>query len=322
MTVLLISTASNEHANTVEKHLAERHETVLRIDMDRITSHTNRLSIHEGKSVKFSSDGNIFERDDVSSVFIHHPKINVPQSFGLDNLDRELCVSGWKNTIDWLEESLSGIRWINSPRSSRNSSSPALQLRLARDVGLRVPETCFTNDLQEVYELHNRHNQIIVKSGPLFGISMQNQRLLTRIIEPESISESTLRTSPCLFQEYIEKAYELRVHVIGDYLLACKIASQGTEITKIDWRNYAISQTPHFPITLDEDISSKCKAVVAMLGLHFGIIDLIVTPTDEVVFLECNSQGHWLWIEYLTGLPITRTLCDALLKPHTGLNDT
>lgn len=317
MTVLLISTATNEHANTVEKHLTERHETVLRVDMDRVTSHTNRLSIHEGKNVKLSSDENIFERSDISSVFIHHPKINVPQSFGIDNLDRELCISGWKNAIDWLEESISGIRWMNSPRSSRNSSSPALQLRLARHVGWRVPETCFTNDLQEVYELRNRHNKIIVKSGPLFGVSVQGQRLLTRIIEPGFVNESTLRASPCLFQEYIEKAYELRVHVIDDHLLACKIVSQGTEITKVDWRNYAINQTPHLPIILDEALSSKCKAIVAMLGLNFGIIDLIVTPAGEVVFLECNSQGHWLWIEYLTGLPITRTLCDALLKPHT-----
>jgi hypothetical protein len=37
-----------------------------------------------------------------------------------------------------------------------------------------------------------------------------------------------------------------------------------------------------------------------------------VTPSGEWYFLEVNSMGQWLWIEDLTGLPITATLADSL----------
>ncbi len=50
------------------------------------------------------------------------------------------------------------------------------------------------------------------------------------------------------------------------------------------------------------------------LGLEFGVIDLIISPQDEVIFLECNAQGHWAWIEDMTNLPITKTLCEHLLN--------
>ena len=36
---------------------------------------------------------------------------------------------------------------------------------------------------------------------------------------------------------------------------------------------------------------------MADLGIVFGCFDLIVTPDGEVVFLEVNQTGSFLWIE-------------------------
>ncbi len=33
------------------------------------------------------------------------------------------------------------------------------------------------------------------------------------------------------------------------------------------------------------------------LNLRFGSIDLIVTPDDELVFLEINEQGQFLFLD-------------------------
>jgi len=54
--------------------------------------------------------------------------------------------------------------------------------------------------------------------------------------------------------------------------------------------------------------------VVEALGLCFGAIDLIVTPDDDHVFLEVNPNGQWLWIEELTGLPISHAIADLLME--------
>lgn len=38
-------------------------------------------------------------------------------------------------------------------------------------------------------------------------------------------------------------------------------------------------------------------------------------PDDEYVFLEINSNGQWLWIEQLTGMPISKTIAETLANP-------
>jgi len=52
--------------------------------------------------------------------------------------------------------------------------------------------------------------------------------------------------------------------------------------------------------------------LVNKLKLAFGAIDMIVTPDNRYVFLEINPNGHWLWIEELTGLPIARSMATLL----------
>jgi len=39
-----------------------------------------------------------------------------------------------------------------------------------------------------------------------------------------------------------------------------------------------------------------------------------VTPENEYVFLELNPSGQWLWIEDLTGLPISAELENLLCR--------
>jgi glutathione synthase/RimK-type ligase-like ATP-grasp enzyme len=60
-------------------------------------------------------------------------------------------------------------------------------------------------------------------------------------------------------------------------------------------------------------------SLVKRLGLCYGTIDLVLTPDDRYVFLEINPNGQFLWIEQLTGLPISDAICDLLMSGHTGV---
>jgi glutathione synthase/RimK-type ligase-like ATP-grasp enzyme len=51
------------------------------------------------------------------------------------------------------------------------------------------------------------------------------------------------------------------------------------------------------------------------LGLVFGAIDLKLTDTGKHVLLEVNPQGQFLYIELLTGLPISDALTEFLALP-------
>jgi glutathione synthase/RimK-type ligase-like ATP-grasp enzyme len=116
-----------------------------------------------------------------------------------------------------------------------------------------------------------------------------------------------------LFQAYVPKRSELRVTVVGERVFAAEIGSQATHHTRHDWRRYDMAHTPHTPHALPEPVARAAVALVRALGLVYGAIDLVLTPDGDYVFLEINPNGQYLWIEHLTGLPITAAIADHLI---------
>jgi len=60
-------------------------------------------------------------------------------------------------------------------------------------------------------------------------------------------------------------------------------------------------------------VNAKIVDIVRGSGLTYATLDFIVRPDDELVFLELNPAGQYLWIEQLTGLPISEAICDYLV---------
>lgn len=307
MKTLILSTSRNCHAESVQKELELIGKTTVRIDFDKIYSQQT-IGLQDSYLIV---DG---EYQEINSVFVHHPSIEIDNFIGIDDIDKQLTKSQWSGLINNAPALLDQhVRWLNNPNAMKCSSSTTLQLRIAQNIGLKTPKTCITTDLKVLENFASINGRVILKPGNLPGLKLQNKRLLAHIINVHELTSDELRFAPCLFQEYIEKSFELRIHVIGDIVIACKIESQKGGGTEIDWRNYNLKDTPHSEYHLDLELCEKCIQVTKLLGYEFGIIDAIITPEGEFVFLECNSQGHWLWIEELTGLSITKTIASHLL---------
>ena len=307
MSVLVISRLDNEHSDDVEIELCSRGVKVERINVDEF----------EFKPIVVGFrliNGIMVPTKEFKSVFVHHPVIEDPSNVGVDELDKKLFISSWYNWLGWLEEECANSIWVNQPSSTSKTMIIPHQLRIAKKHGLTVPATCFTNDISTLKNFKDDHGVVVIKPGNLRGLRLKGKRMLTTLVDMECMDAETLSFSPCLFQEYICKAYELRVHVIKDCVLTCRINSQVATSTRTDWRRYSIAETPHFEHQLDTSVTKAVIEITHELGLKFGIIDLIVTPNGDHVFLECNAQGHWKWIQQLTGLKITQTVCDLLLS--------
>ena len=115
-----------------------------------------------------------------------------------------------------------------------------------------------------------------------------------------------------IFQEYIEKAYELRVTCAGDQVFCCRIDSQASAESSEDFR-FNARNLKHELIECPE-LETKLKAYLKEFDINFGCFDIAVTPSGEFVFFECNPNGQWLWIEELTGAPIGKAVADLLLS--------
>src|SRR5690606_10402324 len=87
--------------------------------------------------------------------------------------------------------------------------------------------------------------------------------------------------TPCIFQQYIDKEYEVRVTVVNNRVFAARVDSQKFEETRIDWRRKKIPFT-HYSLPLS--IAEKCINLTQKLNLSFGAIDLIKSKSSDYFF--------------------------------------
>lgn len=216
--------------------------------------------------------------------------------------------------------------WVNSPFADRATRYKLLQLREAAKVGLQVPPTLVTNEPNVAERFYSEcQGRMIHKTlGLPYVTDDENNEaskmIYTNFVDPKNVGMERISFCPSLFQPYIEKDAELRVTVIGEQVYACEIQSQksANPQTRIDWRHYSLKDTPHLAVDLPTPVEQACRQLMRNLGLQFGAIDLIRQPGGEYVFLEINSQGQFIWVERLSGLPLSEAMADLLARGKTG----
>ena len=202
--------------------------------------------------------------------------------------------------------------WLSHPAAIREARHRLKQLRIARDIGFAVPPTLVSQTPAEIRRFRSTVGgplaaKLIAKGPPRAPTPDEQYVVFTQQLTERDLDDAdVLGACATLYQPYVVKQFELRVTVVGDEIFACRIDSQVTERTRLDWRRYDLQNTPHLSVELDAETRQRCLELVRRLGLNFGAIDLICTPDDEIVFLEINPNGQWGWIEELTGLPIAQ----------------
>lgn len=222
---------------------------------------------------------------------------------------------------------LKDVPSIGSIANDRPASSKMLQMKYAMEVGFNIPPTCFSNTKEAVSGYVSEGRNYVLK--PIENDSLWDEEAGTQWVffaarttaedllgAPEDAYSQTVS----FIQEYVDKAFELRLTVVGDKVFACKIDSQAQQddTGRIDWRQGCDHGIKWSRFDLPESIAGKCTAFLRRMGLNFGCFDFIVTPSGEYVFLECNPNGQWLWIELETGLPISQAIAEFLIILNTN----
>lgn len=211
---------------------------------------------------------------------------------------------------------LSHAHWMNTMQADHAVNNDKLnQLAMAQASGLKIPKTIFTNDGTVIRDFFRYCNgDIVVKLHAALSKSMEGNTPFfptTRLKEADLERMEDLAYCPMIFQEYIPKAYELRiVYADGDFF-AGKIGYEKEEQT--DWR--AVTDQPlqwqqyELPFSVKEKISS----LMNKLDLSFGAIDVIRHTEGEYIFLEVNPQGEWGMLQRDLGYPIGETIAQKLI---------
>lgn len=213
---------------------------------------------------------------------------------------------------------LSHCFWINGPFRIRQAESKMANLKLAAEIGFSIPRTLITNNPQEATDFfHDCEGNVINKvlgKGQVEYLKDYYFVYTYRVLPQDLEKMKDVAYCPSFFQEYISKKVEIRVTVVGNKVFSCQIHSQESEKTKDDWRHYDLENVKHVVHKLPLSIKALCLKMMERLDLNFATFDLILKPDNQYVFLELNPNGQWLWIEHLTGLPISQAIAKLLIN--------
>jgi MvdC family ATP-grasp ribosomal peptide maturase len=234
----------------------------------------------------------------------------------LDERYRSMCINESTAALEGFLDALHDAHWINNLQHQRDAENKQRQLRLAARAGLRVPRTLVTNDAIAARQFFaETEGQTVAKLLRPLAVSMDGAEpfvYTNRVREEDLAGAEGLRHSPMVFQELIPKAYELRVAYVGGEVFAGALyASEHT-----DWRRAAPGECRWQKAQLPTGVATKLQTLMSELGLVFGAVDLICTPSGEHVFLEVNPGGEWGMLERDLGLPISEAIAAALLENY------
>jgi len=276
--------------------------------------------------VIFKKDNQVVNlTEEIRSVFCWRPKMpeEIKKQFK-EKKTRSFYVGEWSCFLTGLFLSLQHCFWINPYPENVVFEEKAYQLKIAQQLGFRVPKSYLTTSLDDAYQYFKSFNDKIVYK-PLSQTTWEKKEkhddqpafyaIYTNIIDKQDLlSSKDVYATPNIFQAYIEKKVELRITCVGKAVMACEIHSQDSSISKHDWRRYDIGHTKYEKHTLPQEIEQLCIKLLEKLRLTYGCIDMIITPDDEYVFLELNPNGQYGWVEGLTGFPITENIARMLMK--------
>ncbi|GAA0728021.1 hypothetical protein GCM10009430_36740 [Aquimarina litoralis] len=173
----------------------------------------------------------------------------------------------------------------------------------AEKLGLTVPRTLITNSKRELETFFKSCNhRIITKSLheiiPEYKHPTEDTNTELSIHQYTTLIDNLKDTpkvfAPSLFQECIDKEYEIRTIFLNDSCYSACIFSQLNEQTKIDMRNRdANTPTRYIPYQLPETIETSIKQLMNKLNLSYGAIDIMKSINGYYYFLEINPVGQF-----------------------------
>ena len=322
--VLIFTNKEDAHPNLVIDIFTERGVPFFRLNTeDLLTDYSFCWWANEGGcdfEIENKQTGSKLVGSEITAIWDRRPErpknlpFNNTEEINAHNLREGLAF------LRFLRSYVEHIPSIGSIVGDNVASSKMLQYRTAIDCGFIVPDTVFANSKASIANFASGHDRLCLK--PINGLDIWDEKNgVDYVFYTQSIRSNELGAIPdeafsqtiSFVQEYIEKDFELRVTVVDKTVIATKILSQSLpeDKGKIDWRQGCDNGLVYEAFTLPEVIQEQCRTLVHAMGLNFGCIDLIVKPNGDYVFLECNPNGQWLWIELATGQKISEAIADV-----------
>jgi hypothetical protein len=235
VTVLVITALEDVTADMVIEKLGSRARVVRLDPADIGTALRFDATINPSTGGRWSGTLHTASRTvelcDVRAVYHRRPS---PWTFEhLDEPDRAFAAAEARYGLGGLLANIPGALYVN--HATARAEYKVSQLRVADRVGLQIPPTLVTNDVEAARKFAAEHGPVVYKAQR--GVPVTPEGLAGAIwvqrVDPATFDDSISVTAH-LFQKEVLKTGDARVTAVGTRLFAQRIT---TPDRALDWRS-------------------------------------------------------------------------------------
>lgn len=313
--ILIITSKEDSHADLVIDKLNNmgRGEQVIRLNTEDFWLNTETFADGETFNIYIKDSQRSFNSEEILSVWFRRPKdIEVSH---VDEGTAAFIQSQANAVLRGLYFSTHDTAlWVNPLTSLHRGRIKLQQLQLAKKLGMLVPKTLVTNNPEQALEFISGFPKACTNSldEPCFTTDGHLFPFYTKIVTKEEISENLdgIRICHTLFQEYIEKSYEVRVTIIDHEIFALAMYSQEHELSTVDFRGLSSARVRQEMIEIPTKLKEQILNFTKHQGLVYSAMDFAVTPDNQYIFFENNCNGQWQWVD----IAANGCLSDAMIN--------
>lgn len=250
----------------------------------------------------YCNDINLSE--EVSSVFYRRwlnvkylKHINVKEASLIEDITRNNILEA-REIRDCIYNYLRKANWI--PALHRAKVNKINNLKIAQEIGLKVPDYLVTNSKKELELFFKKHNkQVITKAIGNFRKFIVDESIIIDPIYTKKVLEKDLKNltnqfTPTFFQKLIVKEFEYRVLFFNDKCYPTLINSQEMTLTELDSRkNDGSSLARLLPAEIPIKLEEKIIKFMNYIDVNIGCLDFIYNKNCGFYFLEVNPVGQF-----------------------------
>jgi glutathione synthase/RimK-type ligase-like ATP-grasp enzyme len=196
------------------------------------------------------------------------------------------------------------------------------QLKFAQECGLHIPETIITSSKETLLKFNRKFNLIITKNiASSLTLYLEEKIFKTYTSEIDNDFIKTLPESffPSLFQQYIEKEYELRIIYINERIFSCVLLDSRNKPTDIREATNN-NEVEIYPYKLPVAIENRLREFMHKINLQIGSIDMIYNTEKKYVFLEVNPSGQFLGYSTACNYQVEKVIAEYLIELENEKN--
>ncbi|MBS1775013.1 MAG: grasp-with-spasm system ATP-grasp peptide maturase [Bacteroidetes bacterium] len=316
--ILIISENNDQSTSEVIDWLVPSGAKFLRVnESDGVT--IKHIEIADGKfSFKITVNDTEIDSIEISAYWFRRGWINLNSKVDLYPLsDKEIKVqvnNHLTNELESLKHFLYHILetkyHIGSPLTDKNNK--LFTLVKAMEFGLCVPKTWVSetsNPLPKNLKLISKG----ISSVACFHLTDGSIGNYTEEVDKADFKSDHF--FPSLFQEKLDKAYELRIFYLNGIFYSACIFSQSDKQTSVDFRKYNIRKPNRVvPFKLPNETEEKLKMLLDFFDHRTASIDMVVTKENEFVFLEINPIGQFGMVSYPCNYYLEKKIAEHLIN--------